>query len=717
MKPSTTPQQLADWVSHVRQHCAYLDAEADGRLGRLAQLQHQHQQLAMLSVTPLTLGLYGHATASKRHLLNALLAENSDRLGVTLGDQTFDYLQHIHRGPAASIAVRFTDTAPPRIDGFPLLLELFSEYQLAQRLVTRYHSRRDAQLIPASAMSARLHALQQRRQPQPVAGMTRAQFASVAQRYQTAIPGGQQADDGLLYRMADLAAWLAPGDRAALLALLWGEDAQISACWHRQSRALIQLGNAPQALAPASLALDDAEDFLCASEAGPGGPDSEVAVCPLQRQQVQPCQSINRRALREICAGVTFTLSQPGALADVDIIDIPVDRLEEYSERQQPDMLLICNAASDQHDTPAAAAALTRWQEKTGGGDQNAHPRLIWAITPFDGRFRQTQHFDDHIQQHLTRDGKRWGALQALDDRSMDRLRAWLSNALGPARHQREQQLQATINHLISAQFSALLPASDDRQAEPAKALVRTLQSRAPRFSELLERLTLPRDTIHQCWLEHQQQQQIPALPELDLFVSDDTPSPAAQGLNCFSRRLYQRWVNHLRQLSHNPSQRSPCSLPAATLQALCDLLIDSAYRLQLPAILEDAVARHQDNMALAISSAENGINNFVGWLGYQQIAPELRPRSKVNKETAVFAPARQASAARRLTQLGEPPAQGNACYFYDWLVALYHRAMESDAAPQHGISEIQQRALRQLLNALCQDTDIKKGLSGGARG
>lgn len=51
-----------------------------------------------------------------------------------------------------------------------------------------------------------------------------------------------------------------------------------------------------------------------------------------------------------------------------------------------------------------------------------------------------------------------------------------------------------------------------------------------------------------------------------------------------------------------------------------------------------------------------------------------------------------------RLTQLGERQAQGNASYLYDWLVALYVRAIENSQDSQWDIGEDQRGNLVRIL-------------------
>ena len=49
--------------------------------------------------------------------------------------------------------------------------------------------------------------------------------------------------------------------------------------------------------------------------------------------------SLPQSDLAQLCAEVIFTLSQPSALANVDLLDIPADELSWYTTRPQPDTL------------------------------------------------------------------------------------------------------------------------------------------------------------------------------------------------------------------------------------------------------------------------------------------------------------------------------------------------------------------------------------------
>jgi hypothetical protein len=134
-------------------------------------------------------------------------------------------------------------------------------------------------------------------------------------------------------------------------------------------------------------------------------------------------------------------------------------------------------------------------------------------------------------------------------------------------------------------------------------------------------------------------------------------------------------------------------------LQALCQLLVVASYRLKLPEQLEAALRHGDGSMAQEITCVSAVLGDFVSWLGYAHVEPSLRPASRVNKGASVFAPLKQATASTRLVRLGDQPARGNTLYVYDWLVALYSRAVEN-IGYRHplDVSEKQRQQLRELL-------------------
>ncbi|WP_435946158.1 virulence factor SrfC family protein [Dryocola sp. BD586] len=700
-----TLRALESWIKESSIHSRPLHNEADSLLGRVLHLRHRQQKIDQLALQPLTLGLYGHSVSGKFHLLKTLLAQGQEYAGIQLGDKIFNYFRHIvPENGTPSLAVRFTQTPAPEVENYPLLLNLHAEYELAIKLVQQYHARSEPRFLSESDIDARLAALQSSRQALPVPGMSREDFSAVADSYRQQARDEYYPDDGLLYQMAELAPQLSLNDRASLLALFWGEDLALTQSWLRQAGTLQLLGHARQVLAPASLVVDrflqPAEGFLVPVSQETPAADVDTIVCTLRNGAALNYLNVAQQDLAEVCAEVVFTLSHPTELAQADVLDLPHRQYGLCADRLQPDILLLCNAVSDAEDAGLVATNLARWLEQSQADGEESLPRLVWTLTPFDPRFTRHASLDDGVQRLLTQMGHRWGTLQALEGHNMQRLREWLAGALNAAgRSRRRQALQQNLNREIHAGMTHLTSTASQEQSA-TEALIRALQSQAARQGELLDRFTLSREAIRQCWRRHQQHAQplMQAGFNFDLFAEEAPRQDENLTGQSFARRLYQRWVNHLRQLGYRREVAERLGLTPPQLRALCDLLISTSYRLSLESVLEDALLLTENHPTLAITCAGNTLSDFISWLGYQQVAMEHRPPSRVNQGQKIFAPPPQASTTGRLLKLGERQAQGNATYLYDWLVALYSRAIEGTQQPQAYISEEQRAALLQKL-------------------
>lgn len=702
--------QLTGWVNDTRAHSPRLDLEADGLLARLMPLQQRQQQIVSLNDAPLTLGLYGSSVAGKHHMLKMIAAAGSDEIYVQLGENTLDYLRHINPDNLPpSMAVRFTDVVTQRVENFPLLLTLFCESELAQRLIRQYQASRQPRILSRSAITARLNELKLRRQPREVPGMTCGEFSSVVRCYHQSVRSAYHLDDALVWQMAELAPWLDLADRAILLSTLWGEHPALSSQWQQQARRLQNLGGVTQVLAPLSLLVDNMllpnPGFLVPALENTAELNNDVIVCPLRDGNTLTRMSIPQQDLVSLCAEITFTLSQPSSLTGVDILDIPAGQLPRYQESLQPDTVLICNAVAESQSLSPVARMLESWVEETQPQTQSALPRLVWAITPFDLRFTRGNHTDAAVQRYITQSGKRWGTLQALDQRDIACLIEWLSAAVnGVSREDRLRALQESLHQRIAAQFRRFISPENEQPGQRTEMMIRALQSQAAKQGDLIDRLMLPRDALYQCWQQQQQKntgQPSALMMSVDLFDDADTAPDTAHQQDSFAADVFALWVNHVTQLGHNQATAGAAGLDATELQTLCDTLITTAYRLGLADTLETTLAQQHGDAALAVTQAGNVVNDFVSWLGYDLADAGLRPQSRINKGAPIFAPAAQASAGMRPDSLGDDVIQGNARYIFDWLVALLTRAAENTQWEMaDGLDEKHRSSLRRLLTA-----------------
>jgi hypothetical protein len=698
---TATSQALIEWINDTRLHAPMLDNDADALLARLTCAQARGQALDRALTGHSSIGLYGHSQAAKAHLLASLCGSGNGRLDVSPGQRTFDYFSHINPGHAlTNMAVRFTPhSSDVSDDAFPLRLSLVTEAELVQLFIARTTLHTLIRPVEKSVIEARVEKWGALRQPQGVPGITAQEVATIARYWRSTVPASeQQMDDSLWHQFAQLIPSLDLSTRASVWSLLWGEQQELTQQWLKLAHVLHQTSHSRQLAAPLSLLVDNfglpSEGFLTRAEFT--APDAQEAVLhPLNNGEMLNAISIPV----DVLAFLTRELVLPaenGVLDNVDIIDIPAPSetdlsplaeakctwlLEHYRQQMQPDVLVICNATARHEQTAKTAKTLLNWVKDTQTTEESALPGLVWAITPHDARFLTKQNLDEAVQHLLGKPGQRWGTLQALDTHSMQRVVEWLSQATLAT--QRQSRLQALKNaqqrelRALMQSYLAPMAVEPDSQRTQAEAMVRTLQSSAARHGELLEGLLPPLKAFETLLTVQQpREEQVNGLftDAIDLFADN-----ASEGHEVFqtkdkARLAHRVWINHLRQWSRNEAAANRLGLDVAALPQIADTLVISSYRLNLPQQLQRIVEADKSSAA----QLHAAIGNFIGWLGYAETPAATRPASRVRKGQAIFVTPVVSSATPRLTQLGEQPVHAATVYVYDWLVALYTRAIEN---------------------------------------
>ncbi|WP_371975198.1 virulence factor SrfC family protein [Lelliottia nimipressuralis] len=719
---TATSQALIEWINDTRLHAPMLDNDADALLARLTCAQARGQALDRALTGHSSIGLYGHSQAAKAHLLASLCGSGNGRLDVSPGQRTFDYFSHINPGHAlTNMAVRFTPrSSDASDDAFPLRLSLVTEAELVQLFIARTTLHTLIRPVEKSVIEARVEKWRALRQPQGVPGITAQEVATIARYWRSTVPASeQQMDDSLWHQFAQLIPSLDLSTRAGVWSLLWGEQQELTQQWLKLAHVLHQTSHARQLAAPLSLLVDNfglpSEGFLTRAEFT--APDAQEAVLhPLNNGEMLNAISIPV----DVLAFLTRELVLPaenGVLDNVDIIDIPAPSetdlsplaeakctwlLEHYRQQMQPDVLVICNATARHEQTAKTAKTLLNWVKDTQTTEESALPGLVWAITPHDARFLTKQNLDEAVQHLLGKPGQRWGTLQALDTHSMQRVVEWLSQATLAT--QRQSRLQALKNaqqrelRALMQSYLAPMAVEPDAQRTQAEAMVRTLQSSAARHGELLEGLLPPLKAFETLLTVQQpREEQVNGLftDAIDLFADN-----ASEGHEVFqtkdkARLAHRVWINHLRQWSRNEAAANRLGLDVAALPQIADTLVISSYRLNLPQQLQRIVEADKSSAA----QLHAAIGNFIGWLGYAETPAATRPASRVRKGQAIFVTPVVSSATPRLTQLGEQPVHAATVYVYDWLVALYTRAIENIGYQHpHDIQPAARQALQSIL-------------------
>ncbi len=719
---TTTTQALIGWINETRLNAPMLDNDADALLARVNSAQAREQAIARALTRQSSIGLYGHSQGAKAHLLLSLCGSGNGRLNVTPGQRTFDYFSHINPGHAlTNMALRFTRENVETVDeAFPLRLSLVTEAELVQLFIARTTLHPQIRAVDKAVIETRLEKWRGLRQPQGVPGITAQEVGAIARFWQNTVPGAkQQIDDALWHQFALLVPSLDLSTRASVWSLLWGEQQELTQQWLKLAHVLHQTSHARELAAPLSLLVDNfglpGEGFL--THGAFAVPEAqETLLHPLNNGEMLNAISIPV----DVLAFLTRELVMPvenSTLDNVDIIDIPVFSdhstdllsqakyqwlLEHYRQQLQPDVLVICNATAQHEQTAKNAKVLLNWVKETQPAEESALPGLVWAITPHDARFTTRQNLDEAVQHLLGKPGQRWGTLQALDSHSMQRVIEWLSQATLPAQRQKrlltlKTMLQQELSALMHSYLAPLVQEPGARRAQ-AESMVRTLQSSAARHGELLEGLLPPLKAFETLLAVQQpREEQVNGLftDTIDLFADNSQDTVGVFQTKDKARLAHKVWINHLRQWSRNDAAAARLGLEPAVLQHIADVLVVASYRLNLPQQLQGIV--ETDKSSAAQLHAVMG--NFIGWLGYDQTPAVQRPASRIRKGQAIFVTPVVSSATPRLTRLGEQPVHAATAYVYDWLVALYSRAIENiDYQHPHDVQPAARQALQALL-------------------
>lgn len=713
MKLTTrTLDALANWIAVCRQESPLLDGQADTIHLELQRIKGRLRRLNTLKASPVTLGCYGHAQQGKNGLLTATQQQPDGRTEIILGEHALDYFTHINpHSRAPAIAVRLTQSsAPVMLADYPLQLALFSECELVAQFMLRYQQTAAPRPLSVRQINERLTDLAARALPDPLRAEYAEDLALLLPEFRRLQRRDTGPDPHQAIQICQLAACLTLSDRAELFSLFWGEDSGFTAAWLRQARILEQLGYADRALAPADLVIDSAlraaESFLFPKAESPAETIPEdIAICPLIKGVSLPPVTLSRAELASICAEVILTRKPGGKLSSVDWLDIPLSHLEIYTRRLQPDTLLICNSVNQLSERQTMGQALSRWVDCTQSAEPEALPGLVWVITAADLRFASGINLEEGVQARVGQTRVRWGILQAQDNRNMYLLGDWLQDALTPEKKERRlkalyaalEKQTADLFHSLT-QAGALTPQQERQQAE---SLVRTLQGQIPLLGTLLSNLTPPRSALETCWLRERLQtsgQDDLSGIKIDLFAESSQPHAAQAGESTFAEAVYRLWITHIDSVLSAGDLQAPRLLEADQARILRDILLTTSYRLGLAERLKEASA--EPSQALAVARCHAVLGDFTGWLGYADAADDDRPVSRISPPNAIFAPASPVDIHRRLSKLDEQPAQTNARYAFDWLVALYTRATENSEqrSSRALLSEEQRQILLRLL-------------------
>ncbi|WP_145593914.1 putative virulence factor [Yersinia aleksiciae] len=790
--------QTIDWISHTRQHAMRMDIEADLLTIKLRRQRNKARQLSNSALTAMSIGFFGQSSAGKQHLISALIADGNGRLETTLGGKTLDFWQQIKPGYQASgVVTRFSHQAAISHESHPVLVSLLSEVDIAKLIVGAFllenHSDEQRHSLDEQHIADHLQQLVMRRQPVAIAGISSDDVIGLWDYLARHDAPRQKILETHFWPAAiALAPYLSIDDRARLFSVLWAERPPLTDAYRHFAYTLQHLGGAAQLLAPLSVLVDDmllpANGIMNVATLDhlntPA--DTQIQVLPWVNNEAGNSVTLSLAELTLLAVELQIPLPMPATenvFESIDLLDFPdfndafnalppLDHeifpqaallsqaknsylLERYTDQQQINLLLICNAATQRAEVKAVGKALDYWVKQTQGENAQVrsrrNPGLIWALTPFDQRMVSDQSMagatshDEAVQRYVGNPGDSWGTLLALDTRGVERMVTYLTQEIHrdiKTERINEQliELQRELTDNLLAGWTQSATSESQQKQRIAETLLKALQTRTGLHGELLERLLPSRDELRALYLQQQDPRQpqnrpvelslaavnaepfsigididlfsdLPLSPELETSMA---PTASSDYETEYAASVQRYWINHLRQLPDNGPLIELLGITKPTIELLVTELITASIRLditgQLVTILADSeqVGLQRETKAdRQVSRALTILGDFVAWLGFLQISEVQRPDSRINRGAKIFAlPPKSApplGASQRLTKLALTPTNNTAFYIYDWLVGLGEIIIQNEGYSASSEMTAQQREQLAAISMLFQ--------------
>jgi hypothetical protein len=442
--------EAIDWVEEVRRDSPRLERESDSLVDKLRRTRNLARRLGRAASRPVSIGFFGLSQAGKSYLISALAAGSNGELETQPQDRRLNFIAHVNppgQGKEATgLVTRFTRQAVPTPRGFPLELALLTEVDLAKVLGNAFFHDFDREQLSwdlsPSHIRRHLEALERRRQPRAVPGLDADAVVELLEYFEQRFPKTSQELKADFWPTAvDLAPFLEPPDRAALLSLLWGEIPELTDAYLRLRAALARLGHAATLFCPIdALVRSDAEGNLTQADSimnvdileRLGCDDADLIEVvphhPGQGVETAAAVALPRSLLAALTAELRFVLAEPprtALLDQVDLLDFPGYRgrlavsdlaevrkqlkndqvdpvaqlllrgkvaylFERYTDDQEMNLLVLCAPSHKQSDVKDLGPVMESWVHSTQGASPEARarrkPGLIWALTMFDMR-------------------------------------------------------------------------------------------------------------------------------------------------------------------------------------------------------------------------------------------------------------------------------------------------------------------------------------------
>lgn len=210
-----------------------------------------------------------------------------------------------------------------------------------------------------------------------------------------------------------------------------------------------------------------------------------------------------------------------------------------------------------------------------------------------------------------------------------------------------------------------------------AEELLRALQARSDRHGELLNELAITEQALETIIIQSDQEGESTVLPFIiNLLDDDDSSLILDKDKSNFATSVYRHWINHIRKKGFDTELAQRCGLTPQQLQMLCHILIQTSYKTGLQTHLANMIDDFKDHPIASVCCSCRILNEFITWLGYDRVTPDMRPESRIHRGTTLFNSPRKTLHDTSLIDL-DHQVHSNIAWLGDWLIALYCRTLE----------------------------------------
>ncbi|MBV8875070.1 MAG: putative virulence factor [Metakosakonia sp.] len=311
---------------------------------------------------------------------------------------------------------------------------------------------------------------------------------------------------------------------------------------------------------------------------------------------------------------------------------------------------------------------------------------------------RKTYLEDEAIRRYIASPEEAWDAMLKLNDGGMQRMAGYLGKVA-----RREVKLERIAEQLAEMRHDLVngglgnwyQPDGEEdlaKKTQIAGSILAILKKRSGMHGELLARLVPSRKALQELYMqqtlvdeavEEEEEASFFDIGVEDAFINDTPAATTHSHELAFARHALQHWINHLRALPESPALLNYIKLPREIVESLVNELITGLLRLRMEQQLEasmvnteQAGVRREKMVERQVSRVLHVMNDFVTWLGYQNVPENKRPTRPNPPVEPIFTRPSQCSSVQwmsdeRLVRLTPQQLNYSVIFIVDWLVGL----------------------------------------------